>query len=657
MAAAHPPVLYNSDLSCEIHDCHPATATTTIVKAKSPLRQQQFTRNNDSPPTVNNKNSQVYSQPSNPSSSSTIITSSSSSTQSLSQQQQVRRNRLYGQAPPDPRTTTRSKNTSSTPSSSRTSLTTKRSFSWPIPTTVKEVQTLYKQVVLDDSNNKQQHLELCNHMMQWIYHLKNEFSTANNNTSGSSANYSDSSLNKPDISLLRDAMETYARNLLRKLSKAARNMDNPGVVREAQFILASCYGSGKIGFTKDATKACAWYIQASKQNHCEGTYRTAVCYELGLGIKQDFNRAITYYHKGARLSHPSCMYRLGVILLYGYYKQTPQPRIAVCWLQRATTYLVFTNNNNSNSNISSNTSSNNCSGNSNSSLFSSFSASFSSSFSLPSSSFSSSSSSLLSSTTGSTCISTGATTNAEALPNALHALAMVQLTGECDKTSLIPDPAYAISLLHRAAKMGYEASQCKLGEFYETGIWVTADDVKSILWYTCAAKQGSPEGALGLSGWYLTGSNTPGVLPQSDRESFLWAKRAANTTIEPRDYYMGEKPIRLAVANGCYLVGHYLENGIGVDRNNMSMEEATLWYHKAAYLGHRRALKRLRRLSITQANFNQGLEEANNSNVDNNNNNNNTNNNNNNTKNRRRKSKKKHDRHSNNDNTNTCQLM
>ncbi|KAI7856022.1 hypothetical protein BDC45DRAFT_504106 [Circinella umbellata] len=647
MAAAHPPVLCNSELSCETHDRHLATATTATVKSKNLLRRQQLIRNNDTPPTIKNKNSQVYSRASNPSSSSTIITSSSSSTQSLSQQQQVRRNRLDGQTPPDPQTT-RSKNTSSTPSSSRTSLTTKRSFSWPIPTTVKEVQTLYKQVVLDDNNNKQQHLELCNHMMQWIYHLKNEFSTANNNTGGSSANNSDSSLNRLDISLLRDAMETHARNLLRKLSKAARNMDNPGVVREAQFTLASCYGSGKIGFAKDATKACAWYIQASKQNHCEGTYRAAVCYELGLGIKQDFNRAITYYHKGARLSHPSCMYRLGVILLYGYYKQTPQPRIAVCWLQRAATCLVFTNNNNSN--INSIPSSNNCPGNSNSSLFSSFSTSFSSSFSLPSSSFSSSSSSLLSSTTGSTCIYTGATTNAEALPNALHALAMVQLTGECDKTSLIPDPDYAISLLHRAAKMGYEASQCKLGELYETGTWVTADDVKSISWYTCAAKQGSPEGALGLSGWYLTGSNTPGVLPQSDRESFLWAKRAANAIIESRDYYMGEKPIRLAVANGCYLVGHYLENGIGVDRSNMSMEEATFWYHKAAYLGHRRALKRIRRLLITQATLNQGLEEANNSNVDNNSNSNNT-------KNRRRKSKKKHDRHNNNDNTNTCQLM
>ncbi|KAI9274453.1 hypothetical protein BDA99DRAFT_413502, partial [Phascolomyces articulosus] len=326
---------------------------------------------------------------------------------------------------------------------------------------------------------------------------------------------------------------------LRKLSKSVKNMDEPSVVREAQYLLATCYGSGAIGFTKDVKKACAWYIQSSKMNHQEATYRAGVCYEMGLGIKQDFGRAMIYYQKGARLSHPSCMYRLGVILLHGYYKQTPQPRIAVCWLQRA------------------------------------------------------------------------ADIEAAALPYALHALAMVQLTGECDKTSLVADPPYAISLLHRAAKMGYEASQCKLAEFYEAGTWVTADDVKSITWYTCAAKQGSPEGALGLSGWYLTGSNTPGVLPQSDRESFLWAKRAATTTIEARDYYMGEKPVQLAVANGCYLVGHYLENGIGAPRNGSSMEEASLWYHKAACLGHRRAIKRVKRSTLAQDTLDQETEDSN----------------------------------------------
>ncbi|KAI8145831.1 hypothetical protein BJV82DRAFT_485502, partial [Fennellomyces sp. T-0311] len=291
---------------------------------------------------------------------------------------------------------------------------------------------------------------------------------------------------------------------------------------EAQFLLASCYGAGALGLDKDPAKACAWYIQASKQYHREATYRAGICYEMGIGIRQDFDRAIAYYQKGAKLSYAPCMYKLGVIQLKGYCKQAKQPRQAICWIQRAAD-------------------------------------------------------------------------KAHPLPYAMHALAMVQLTGECDPTSLIPDPSYALQILRRAAKMGYEASQCKLAEFYETGQWVEPDDTKSIFWYTNAAKQGSPEAALGLSGWYLTGSNTPGVLVKSERESYLWAKRAATATIEARDYYAGETPVQLAVANGCYVVAHYLEKGIGVAKDT-SMEEATQWYHKAAQLGHQLAISRMKEL-------------------------------------------------------------
>ncbi|KAI9497813.1 hypothetical protein BDB00DRAFT_755882 [Zychaea mexicana] len=348
--------------------------------------------------------------------------------------------------------------------------------------------------------------------MQWIQKTKNDLGST-------------SSLHL-DKTMLRDALETHTRKLLRKLSKTGHNMGEPGI-SDAQFLLASCHGSGALGLVYDPAKACAWYIQASKQNHREAIYRAGVCHELGLGTRQDFGRAIAYYQRGARLSHSTCMYKLGVILLHGYYKHAPQARLGVSWIQRAADSI------------------------------------------------------------------------AQALPYAMHALAMVQLTGECDKTSLIPDTTYALQLLHRAAKMGYEASQCKLAEFYETGTWVEVDDVKSISWYTNAAKQGNPQAALGLSGWYLTGSNTPGVLPQSDRESYLWAKRAANAPIEARDYYAGEKPIELAVANGCYLVGYYSENGIGVARDT-STEEAVLWYRKAACLGHRLAMRRLKALAPTQ---------------------------------------------------------
>jgi TPR repeat protein len=48
-----------------------------------------------------------------------------------------------------------------------------------------------------------------------------------------------------------------------------------------------------------------------------------------------------------------------------------------------------------------------------------------------------------------------------------------------------------------------------------------------------------------LTAWYLVGS--PGVLPQSDTEAFLWAKRAAEAEL----------------VKAMYAVGYFLEVGIG----------------------------------------------------------------------------------------------
>jgi TPR repeat protein len=48
-----------------------------------------------------------------------------------------------------------------------------------------------------------------------------------------------------------------------------------------------------------------------------------------------------------------------------------------------------------------------------------------------------------------------------------------------------------------------------------------------------------------LTAWYLVGS--PGVLPQSDTEAYLWAKRAAEAEL----------------VKAMYAVGYFLEVGIG----------------------------------------------------------------------------------------------
>jgi hypothetical protein len=60
-----------------------------------------------------------------------------------------------------------------------------------------------------------------------------------------------------------------------------------------------------------------------------------------------------------------------------------------------------------------------------------------------------------------------------------------------------------------------------------------------------AAQQNHRDACFALTAWYLVGS--PGVLPQSDTEAFLWAKKAADA----------------GLAKAMYAVGYFLEVGIG----------------------------------------------------------------------------------------------
>ncbi|KAK9720930.1 hypothetical protein K7432_003804 [Basidiobolus ranarum] len=104
---------------------------------------------------------------------------------------------------------------------------------------------------------------------------------------------------------------------------------------EAQFFLANCYGTEALGVAVDHEKAFNLYVQASKQNHPEATYRAAVCYEVGAGTKRDYSRAVQFFRKAAILGDTAAMYKLGMTLLKGLLNQNPNPREAITWLKRA----------------------------------------------------------------------------------------------------------------------------------------------------------------------------------------------------------------------------------------------------------------------------------------------------------------------------------
>jgi hypothetical protein len=52
-----------------------------------------------------------------------------------------------------------------------------------------------------------------------------------------------------------------------------------------------------------------------------------------------------------------------------------------------------------------------------------------------------------------------------------------------------------------------------------------------------AAQTGHRDACFALTAWYLVGS--PGVLPQSDTEAYLWARKAAEMGLAKAQYAVG----------------------------------------------------------------------------------------------------------------------
>ncbi|KAK4688734.1 uncharacterized protein P7C73_g1382, partial [Tremellales sp. Uapishka_1] len=156
-------------------------------------------------------------------------------------------------------------------------------------------------------------------------------------------------------------------------------------------------------------------------------------------------------------------------------------------------------------------------------------------------------------------------------PHALHELALLHERGI--ENVLFVDDDYAAELLAQASELGYAPSAFKLGECYEYGkMSCPVDAALSIHYYNIAAQQGHRDACFALTAWYLVGS--PGVLPQSDTEAYLWAKKAAEA----------------GLAKAQYAVGYFTETGIGTEA---SLPAAMKWYKSAAEGGDKRATKRL----------------------------------------------------------------
>ncbi|CEH12633.1 Extracellular protein SEL-1 and related proteins [Ceraceosorus bombacis] len=156
-------------------------------------------------------------------------------------------------------------------------------------------------------------------------------------------------------------------------------------------------------------------------------------------------------------------------------------------------------------------------------------------------------------------------------PHALHELALLHERGI--ENTVFVDPEYSCELLAQAGEMGYAPSAYKLGVNYEYGRMGCPQDAGlSIHMYNIAAQQNHKEACFALTAWYLVGA--PGILPQSDTEAYLWAKKAAEQ----------------GLAKAEYAVGYFTEMGIGTVKDP---REARAWYRAASEHGDKRATQRM----------------------------------------------------------------
>lgn len=159
-------------------------------------------------------------------------------------------------------------------------------------------------------------------------------------------------------------------------------------------------------------------------------------------------------------------------------------------------------------------------------------------------------------------------------PYAVHELALLHHRGI--EGVVFIDPGYACELLVRAAELKYAPSAYLMGQNLEYGrMGCRVDGALSVHMYNIAAQQNHREACFALTAWYMVG--IPGVLPPSDTEAYLWAKKAAE----------------LNLAKAEYVMGYFCECGVGTEKDQIM---ARIWYERAVEHGDRRGVVRLNAL-------------------------------------------------------------
>ena len=108
---------------------------------------------------------------------------------------------------------------------------------------------------------------------------------------------------------------------LREWQPLAKNADP-----SAQFNLGLMYTKG-LGVPQDYTRALVWYRKAAKQGNADAQNNLGYLYSSGLGVPQDYARALIWYSKAAKQGHAYARINLHVMHLHGRAPKIKAPAV------------------------------------------------------------------------------------------------------------------------------------------------------------------------------------------------------------------------------------------------------------------------------------------------------------------------------------------
>lgn len=185
---------------------------------------------------------------------------------------------------------------------------------------------MYKQNV-KKSKDPNVLFQYAQYMLQTALTIEDDDQTAVNKTASSLSVYKgDSSVSKQELK----------RQFLKEAQHYLKRLSVKGYA-DAQYLLADAYSSGAFGKVNNKD-AFVLFQSAAKHGHIESAYRTAFCFEEGLGTTRDSRKAVEFLKFAASRNHSSAMFKLGIYSFYGRMglpHDTNTKQNGIKWLSRA----------------------------------------------------------------------------------------------------------------------------------------------------------------------------------------------------------------------------------------------------------------------------------------------------------------------------------